>query len=210
MAVILTGMGNDGTLGMRLLKRHACLTIAQDEATCVVNGMPRAAIDAGVVDQVLAPAGYRWSHHRGSHRTSCMTTTMLTADEMCAWASYIHEATGILLDASKGYLIETRLGSLLREAGARSYGELLQKARTDASQGLRRKIIGAVTTHETSFFRDTSPFDLLRHKLLPELIDTRTHGQRATAANPRLVRRPVRPARRSTASAWFFARCSAI
>ncbi len=53
MAVILTGMGSDGTLGLRLLKRHGCYVIAQDEATCVIYGMPRAAAEAGVVDSVL-------------------------------------------------------------------------------------------------------------------------------------------------------------
>ena len=53
MAVILTGMGSDGTLGLRLLKRHGCFTIAQDEATSVVFGMPKAAIDAGLADVVL-------------------------------------------------------------------------------------------------------------------------------------------------------------
>jgi two-component system, chemotaxis family, protein-glutamate methylesterase/glutaminase len=53
MAVILTGMGSDGTMGLRLLKRRGCYVIAQDEATCVVFGMPKAAIDAGVVDAVL-------------------------------------------------------------------------------------------------------------------------------------------------------------
>jgi len=53
MAVILTGMGSDGTLGLRLLKRSGCLAIAQDEATCVVYGMPKSAVEAGVVDVVL-------------------------------------------------------------------------------------------------------------------------------------------------------------
>ena len=53
MAVILTGMGSDGTIGLRLLKRNGCMTIAQDEASCVVFGMPKAAIDAGVIDCVL-------------------------------------------------------------------------------------------------------------------------------------------------------------
>jgi two-component system chemotaxis response regulator CheB len=53
MAVILTGMGNDGTLGLRLLKRHGCFVIAQDEPSCVVYGMPKAAVDAGVTDVVL-------------------------------------------------------------------------------------------------------------------------------------------------------------
>ena len=53
MAVILTGMGNDGTMGLRLLKRHGCFVLAQDEATCIVYGMPKTAVDAGVVDEVL-------------------------------------------------------------------------------------------------------------------------------------------------------------
>ena len=53
MAVILTGMGSDGALGLRLLKRHGCYIIAQDEPSCVVYGMPKAAVDAGVVDAVL-------------------------------------------------------------------------------------------------------------------------------------------------------------
>ena len=52
-AVVLTGMGSDGTLGLRLLKRRGSTTIAQEEASCVVFGMPRAAIEAGVVDFVL-------------------------------------------------------------------------------------------------------------------------------------------------------------
>ncbi len=53
MGVILTGMGSDGTLGLRLLKRHGCFIIAQDEASCVVYGMPKAAVDAGVVDATV-------------------------------------------------------------------------------------------------------------------------------------------------------------
>ena len=53
MAVILTGMGSDGTLGLRLLKRHGCFVIAQDEESCVVYGMPKAAVEAGVTDVVL-------------------------------------------------------------------------------------------------------------------------------------------------------------
>jgi len=51
-AVIMTGMGADGTLGARLLKRVGCFVIAQDQDSSVVFGMPKSAIDAGVVDKV--------------------------------------------------------------------------------------------------------------------------------------------------------------
>ncbi|MBN2644458.1 MAG: chemotaxis response regulator protein-glutamate methylesterase [Desulfuromonadaceae bacterium] len=53
MAVILTGMGSDGTIGVRLLRRHGCFTIAQDEASCVVYGMPKCVVEAGCADAVL-------------------------------------------------------------------------------------------------------------------------------------------------------------
>lgn len=52
IAAILTGMGSDGTDGMRMLKRGGCYSIAQDEGSCVVFGMPKEAIQAGVVDTV--------------------------------------------------------------------------------------------------------------------------------------------------------------
>jgi two-component system chemotaxis response regulator CheB len=52
-AVILTGMGSDGAAGMLELKRAGAHTIAQDEQSCVVFGMPREAIRLGAVDQVV-------------------------------------------------------------------------------------------------------------------------------------------------------------
>jgi two-component system chemotaxis response regulator CheB len=53
IAAVLTGMGNDGTNGARAIKNAGGLVLAQDEATCVIFGMPSEVIKAGVVDQVL-------------------------------------------------------------------------------------------------------------------------------------------------------------
>lgn len=53
LGIILTGMGYDGTSGLRLLKAKGARAIAQDEATCVVYGMPKTAVEAGVVDIIL-------------------------------------------------------------------------------------------------------------------------------------------------------------
>jgi two-component system chemotaxis response regulator CheB len=53
VGVMLTGMGNDGAQGMKRMKDQGCHNIAQDEATCVIFGMPREAIRAGAVDQTL-------------------------------------------------------------------------------------------------------------------------------------------------------------
>jgi chemotaxis protein methyltransferase CheR len=99
--------------------------------------------------------------------------TAITSEELPVWTRYIHEICGIQLDESKGYLVETRLGGLLPEAGASTFSELFYKVRSDSTSNLRRKVIEAITTNETSFFRDTAPFELLRNKLIPDLIDRR-------------------------------------
>lgn len=54
VGVILTGMGHDGSSGMRAIKENGGRTIAQDEATCTVFGMPKIAIGEGNVDKILA------------------------------------------------------------------------------------------------------------------------------------------------------------
>jgi two-component system chemotaxis response regulator CheB len=54
--VVLTGMGNDGSLGLVSIRAKGGKTFAQDAATCVVNGMPQRAIEKGVVNHVAPPA----------------------------------------------------------------------------------------------------------------------------------------------------------
>ena len=53
VGVILTGMGDDGARGMLEMKHAGAVTIAQDEASCVVFGMPKEAIKLGAVDKIL-------------------------------------------------------------------------------------------------------------------------------------------------------------
>lgn len=53
LCVILTGMGRDGTDGATALKRKGAYVIAESQKTCVVYGMPRAAVEAGIVDEIL-------------------------------------------------------------------------------------------------------------------------------------------------------------
>lgn len=51
--VVLTGMGSDGTQGLRAIREHGGCTFAEDESTCLVNGMPASAVRAGIVDKVV-------------------------------------------------------------------------------------------------------------------------------------------------------------
>ncbi len=100
----------------------------------------------------------------------------ITPNEIDAISRYIYDISGIFLDKNKTYLFETRLSSIVEEFGCKSYYELHTKAKADNSKVIERKIIDAISTNETLFFRDKGPFELLQHKLLPEIIDARAPG----------------------------------
>ena len=98
-------------------------------------------------------------------------TIRINPDEIQLFSKYIYGISGINIEAAKAYLIETRLGRILESENCESYSEFYQKIKIDSSRNLEKKIIDAITTNETLFFRDNSPFDLLKHKILPEVID---------------------------------------
>jgi chemotaxis protein methyltransferase CheR len=100
--------------------------------------------------------------------------TKVTADDLKIISKYILNISGIELDESKSYLIETRLNGLVKEYRCSSYRELCARAKIDSSKTIENRIIDAISTNETLFFRDTKPFEVLQHKILPDLIDRRT------------------------------------
>ncbi len=95
----------------------------------------------------------------------------ITTREIPAVAQLVHKLCGVALDETKGYLIDSRLGGLVGEAGCASFSDLCEKAHGNKS--LELNIIDAITTQETLFFRDESPFEALKHKAIPEAIDAR-------------------------------------
>lgn len=98
----------------------------------------------------------------------------ISPEEIKLITKYIYEISGIYLDESKKYLLETRLNGIAEEQGCSSYQDFYKKAKADATKTIERKIIDAISTNETLFFRDTGPFQLLQHKIFPELIDARS------------------------------------
>jgi chemotaxis protein methyltransferase CheR len=92
--------------------------------------------------------------------------------EIAMIADLVEELCGIILDNSKGYLIDSRLSSLAEAHGCNNFTEFCRKAR-NGDPALRTRIIDAITTQETLFFRDSSPFEALKHKVIPDLIDAK-------------------------------------
>ncbi|MGA2600858.1 MAG: protein-glutamate O-methyltransferase CheR [Bryobacteraceae bacterium] len=103
----------------------------------------------------------------------------LLPEERQTVAQYIYSVCAIALDQSKDYLIESRLSGVMAETGATSFTQLVSRAKNDANGSLRRRIIDEITTNETLFFRDSAPFDLLRYKIIPEIIDRRAKSSAA-------------------------------
>lgn len=81
---------------------------------------------------------------------------------------YLEDTCGIVLGDNKQYLVSSRLSKLMREQGVTGLGDLLKRLKT-STPGLRERIIEAMTTNETSWFRDNYPFDMLKETILPEL-----------------------------------------
>lgn len=101
----------------------------------------------------------------------------ISTKELTILCDYIFEICGIALDETKGYLLESRLGPLVRQVGCKDFVELVQRARNGNDRTLMRRIVEAITTRETLFFRDGSPFIALSRDILPDII------QRKSAAN---------------------------
>jgi len=82
---------------------------------------------------------------------------------------FLYQEAGIALGVDKAYLVESRLGELCRSVGLHSITALVQELRSIPTTENRQKMLEAMTTNETSFFRDPNTFDALRTSLLPEL-----------------------------------------
>ena len=90
----------------------------------------------------------------------------------------VRDHAAIAIEADKSYLAEARLGTLARREGFTSLGDLIAQARSDRSNGLQQRVVEAMTTNESSFFRDVHPFEAIRKVLLPELLTRRAAARR--------------------------------
>jgi chemotaxis protein methyltransferase CheR len=94
----------------------------------------------------------------------------MTAAEFDYIRRLVLEQSAIVLEEDKEYLAESRLLPLARREGFESIASLVGKLAAKKFDGLHRKVVEAMTTNETSFFRDFHPFETLRKAVLPELM----------------------------------------
>ena len=184
IGVILSGMGSDGTLGLRAIKEKAGVVLVQDPATAKFDGMPRSAIDAGLAD-IVAPVDELPAKILAFLQRSPLIARADVALEDKTQSAL--EKAVILLRARTGNdfslykrntlqrRIERRMGihQIHRLAG---YVRYLQENSQELDLLFKELLIGV-----TSFFRDPDVWEKLRRHVLPTLLANRSpsHALRA-------------------------------
>ncbi len=99
--------------------------------------------------------------------------TALSGGDFETVQELVRRHAAIVLEPGKSYLVEARLAPLVRREGAASLAALVDRIRSTPFGPLHERVVDAMTTNETSFFRDLHPFEALRRVVLPELIQRR-------------------------------------
>ena len=85
----------------------------------------------------------------------------------------LRRRSGIVLEESKVYLVQARLGPVVRQLGLDSIDTLIEALRSRPDEEMHREVLEAMITTETSFFRDVHPFETLKDVLIPRLMQER-------------------------------------
>ena len=98
-----------------------------------------------------------------------MTQAPIAANEYDTFRRYLEDACGIVLGENKHYLVTSRLKRVTEEFSFPSLSEMMNTLVKGNDRQLREKVIDAMTTNETMWFRDVYPFEILKKELIPEL-----------------------------------------
>ncbi len=90
----------------------------------------------------------------------------------------VQRRSAIVLEPGKEYLAESRMLAVIRREGIDSIAALVERLRREPANGLHWQGVEAMTTNETTFFRDYQPFEALRKSVLPELLARREKDRR--------------------------------
>ena len=179
VAIVLSGGGSDGSRGICDVHAAGGLVLVQDVETAQFDGMPRAARDTSVADYLLAPEDMPGVLLRHIGRVGAPG---IPARKDGAESALIPSIEGVyrMLENEFGIdfthykpsTVTRRIERRIGLARSEDIGEYLQRLRDDREEldALYRDLLIGVTR----FFRDEPAFDLLEHRILPELVQRRT------------------------------------
>lgn len=177
VAVIFSGVGADGAIGIRHVRAAGGVTFAQDPASAEYTGMPEAAIATGCIDFILAPDDIpaelmrviRHPYARGE------IGTQGDAGEFDRIVEILHTATNVDYSGYKKSTVNRRIAKRMAVSkfdDPKAYARLLQSDQEECEQ-LRCEIL----IHVTEFFRDPDAFEALEKVALPRLTGPEAGGE---------------------------------
>lgn len=101
----------------------------------------------------------------------------MSGPEFEAFCRLIKEKSGLILTPAKAYLVSSRLTPVARAEGFETVPKLLAHLQTGGSDALVERCVEAMATHESFFFRDVTPFDILSKNVLPQLAKSRANSR---------------------------------
>jgi two-component system CheB/CheR fusion protein len=187
IGVILSGMGSDGTLGLRAIKEQAGVVLVQEPVTARFDGMPRSAVDAGLADIVAPVEELPGKIIAYLQRTPLIARTKVALEDKSQ--SALAKAV-ILLRAHTGQDFSLyKRNTLYRRIERRmaihqihkmaAYVRYLQENSQELDLLFKELLIGV-----TNFFRDAAAWEELRDQALPALLATRSPGHALRAWVP--------------------------
>jgi two-component system CheB/CheR fusion protein len=170
-AIVLSGGGTDGSRGIQDVHAAGGLVIVQDPQTAQFDGMPRAAVETGIADEVLPPAQMPRALVARFAEQSALSSAAVSAIEpqgLSAVYAMLEQQFGINFTHYKPSTVTRRIERRLVLARSNDIEEYVRRLRNDRDELdlLYRDLLIGVT----SFFRDPAAFALLEQKVLPELL----------------------------------------
>jgi len=180
ICIVLSGTGSDGTLGLRAVKGEGGMAIAQNPTSAEYDGMPRSAINTGLVDYVLPPVEMPAqlvayvAHSFGKIRIPISPLGPHADDSFKKIFHLLRAQTGHDFSQYKPNTItrcvERRM-AVHHLAQLDEYARYLEQTPADVEALFRDLLIGV-----TSFFRDTAPFGALEQQVIPRLFAGKPAG----------------------------------
>ncbi len=102
-----------------------------------------------------------------------MLNETIPPEDYEVFRAFLEEACGITLGDNKDYLVASRLSRLMSECAIGSLRELVTLVKNERNSRLRARVVDAMTTNETFWFRDQHPYEILRQLVLPEVTQRR-------------------------------------
>ncbi len=178
VGVVLSGMGNDGTLGLKAIKEHGGISFAQDSESAAYDSMPQSAVNAGVVDFILAPekipdqllrinSAYKTSHFYKDEEELPKGDEDIFKQILLL----LRQRSGVDFTYYKQPTFHRRIARRIAIVKKKNLADYLKFLRDDKTE--QDALFQDVLIPVTSFFRDPKTFQRLAETVFPAIFKSR-------------------------------------